>query len=142
MLAQRELSESQLRQRLARRKHDAADIDAAIQRLKEERAVDDTRAAEAIARREATGKHRGRIRVRAAIERSGVAPAIARRVVNELFASVDDGELVEAALKKRLRGREGIENDQEFQRLYRYLLGQGFDADLVLKTLGARRRRV
>ena len=40
MLARRELSEAQVRQRLARRQHDAAAIDDAISRLKDARSID------------------------------------------------------------------------------------------------------
>jgi regulatory protein len=50
MLARRELSEAQVRERLARRGYAVNDIDAAIHRLKDQRAIDDARVAEAIAR--------------------------------------------------------------------------------------------
>ena len=50
MLARRELSEAQVRQRLARKEHPAEEIDAAIDRLRADRAIDDSRVAEAIAR--------------------------------------------------------------------------------------------
>ena len=63
MLARRELSEAQVRQRLARRGHDPESIDAAVARLKGERAIDDARVAEAIARTETAAKRRGRLRV-------------------------------------------------------------------------------
>ena len=43
LLARRELAEAQLRTRLARRKFDEEDIDAAVARLRRERAVDDRR---------------------------------------------------------------------------------------------------
>jgi len=45
MLARRELSEAQIRQRLARREHEPDLIDEAAARLKEERALDDVRVA-------------------------------------------------------------------------------------------------
>ena len=41
MLARRELSEAQVRQRLVRRSHEADAIDEAIARLKDARAIDD-----------------------------------------------------------------------------------------------------
>ena len=64
MLSRRELSEAQVRQRLARKDHPADDIDAAITRLREERAIDDVRVAETIARTETSIHRRGKIRVR------------------------------------------------------------------------------
>src|SRR5436190_24387744 len=50
LLARRELSEAQVRQRLARRGHEPGAIDEAVAKLREERALDDVRVAEAIAR--------------------------------------------------------------------------------------------
>ena len=81
-------------------------IDAAVARLKAERAIDDGRVAEAIARTEVTIKRRGRLRVERQIESAGIAPATARRAVDEVYGELDDEALLEAALDKRLRGRE------------------------------------
>jgi regulatory protein len=138
MLARRELSEAQVRERLARRDHDPAEIDLAVARLKAERAIDDTRAAEAIARTETSVKRRGKLRVRLQIERAGIAPAIARQAIDSVFSALDDDTLIEAALAKRLRRGAIVSDDREFARLYRFLLGQGFDADRVIRALKAR----
>lgn len=140
MLARRELSEAQVRQRLARREHSPDAIDAAVSRLKAERAIDDRRVADAIARTETAVKRRGKLRVRRQIEHAGIAPATARQAVDQVFSAIDDEALIEAALAKRLRGSGPIADDREFRRLYRYLIGQGFDTDRVMKTLTARRR--
>ncbi len=99
------------------------------------------RVAEAIARTETTIKRRGRLRVRRQIEHAGIAPPTARRAVDEVFSGIDDQVLIEAALAKRLRDRTGIADDREFQKLYRYLIAQGFEADSVMRTLTAHRRR-
>lgn len=141
MLARRELSEQQVRQKLARKGYDPGAIDNAIAQLREERAIDDTRVAEAIARTETAVKGRGKLRVRLQIERAGIARAIAKRVVDEVFEAIDDDAQLEMTLAKRLRGRETIADDREMQRLYRYLVGQGFDAERVLRALRARRER-
>lgn len=139
LLARRELSEQQVRQRLARKGHDAPAIDEAVTRLREERAIDDARVAAAIARTETSIKRRGKLRVRMQIERAGIAKSVARDAVDEVFDSLDDEALLEASLAKRLRGRERIGDDREFRRLYRYLIGQGFDHDRVMRALESRR---
>jgi regulatory protein len=141
MLARRELSEAQVRERLARRGYEPGDIDAAIDRLKDQRAIDDARVAEAIARTQTSVKKRGRLRVRRQMESAGIGSAVAARAVDDTFDAIDDETLIEEALARRLRGGRGIADDAEFARLYRYLLAQGFDADRVLKTLGRRRQR-
>jgi regulatory protein len=139
LLGRRELSEAQIRQRLARRKHDADAIDAAIGRLREERSVDDVRVAEAIARSQTSLRKRGKLRVRLQIERAGIAAATARRVVDEVFADLDGDALLDAALAKRLRLNDDIADDRAFNRLYRYLVGQGFEPDRVIALLRTRR---
>jgi regulatory protein len=141
MLARRELSEQQVRQRLARKGHGEQAIDEAVARLREERAIDDARVADAIARTETATKRHGKLRVRMQLERAGIARETAKTAVDGAFETVDDDALIEASLAKRLRGRETIEDDREFQRLYRYLSGQGFESDRIMKALTARRRR-
>jgi regulatory protein len=140
LLARRELSELQVRQRLARKGHEPDTIDEAVARLLEERAIDDARVAEAIARTQSAVRKRGKARVRMQIERAGIANETAKRAADEVFDGVDDDALLEAALAKRLRGRDAVVDDREFQRLYRHLVGQGFDSDRVLNALNMRRR--
>jgi regulatory protein len=135
MLGGRELSEHQVRQRLARRGYDADAIDAAVVRLISDGSLDDARAAKAMARTEATFRKRGRLRVKRRLEMAGIAPKVAQRALQEVFDEVDADALLAAALQKRLRGRERIVDDREFQRLYRYLIGQGFEPDRVLALL-------
>jgi regulatory protein len=138
MLARRELSEAQIRQRLARREHDLDAIDAAVTRLRDERAIDDARVAAAIARTQASVKRRGKLRVRRQIEQAGILPATVRQAVDDVFGALDEDALLEAALGKRLRGRETIADDAEFRRLYRFLIGQGFEPDRVMAVLKKR----
>ena len=135
MLGRRELSEAQIRQRLARREHDPESIDAAVARLLEERAIDDDRVAAAIARTETGIRKRGRLRVRRKIESAGISPATARRAVDDVFGALDDEDLLQSALAKRLRRGASIADQREFNRLYRYLVGQGFEPDRVLARL-------
>lgn len=139
MLARREVSEAQVRQRLARRGYDERGVEEAVNRLREERAIDDRRVAGAIARTETNVRGRGRSRVRRQIEAAGIAPALAAQAIDEVFAEIDGEALLTAALDRRLRGRTTIADDREYQRLFRYLLTQGFDADRIAAALRARR---
>jgi len=141
LLARRELSEAQVRQRLARRGYDDDSIDDAVARLRQERAIDDDRVAAAIARTQTTIRRHGRLRVRREIERAGISAAAARRATDDVFGGVDADALLEASLERRLRGRR-IADDAELRRLYRYLLGQGFESDRVLAALTRRKRSI
>jgi len=135
MLGRRELSEKQVRERLLRKGHEADDVEAAIDRLRAERAIDDARVAEAIAHTATAVHRRGRLRVRRQIEQAGIAPATARQALDAVFNELDDDALLDAALAKRLRGRETIADEAEFRRLFRYLVGQGFEPDRALAVL-------
>ena len=138
MLARRELSEMQVRQRLARRGCDPTDIESAVIRLRAERALDDRRTAEAMARMSANVKRRGPLRVRREIEHAGIASGTAREAVDRVFEETDAEALLEKALARRLRGRDRIADDREYARLHRFLIAQGFEPDrvsLVLRRL-------
>jgi regulatory protein len=140
LLARRELSEAQVRQRLARKGHEPEAIDEAVSRLTRERAIDDVRVAEAIARTETSVRRRGRLRVQRQIESAGIAASVARQATDETFQDLDADALLEAALARRLRGGRLVADQREFQRLYRFLAAQGFESDRILKALSARRR--
>ena len=141
LLARRELSEAQLRQRLGRRGYTSDEIDTAIAQLVAERSLDDRRVATAIANTETRVRGRGRLRVKRQIEAAGISPSLAQNAVDAVFEEIDQDVLLGAALDRRLRGRPTIADDREFQRLYRYLLTQGFDTDRVLAALRSRRTR-
>jgi regulatory protein len=141
LLARRELAEAQLRTRLARRKFDEEDIDAAVARLRRERALDDRRTALACAQTEVRLKHRGRARVARQIEALGIARDVAREAVAEVFADIDETALLEQALARRLRGGSELRDPAVFRRVHRYLLGQGFDPGRVAALLRSRAKR-
>jgi regulatory protein len=142
MLGRRELSEKQVRQRLARKAYSQDEIDEAVARLREERAINDQRVAEAIARMETGIRKRGKLRVRLQLERAGIAKETARQALDTVFDAIDDDALLESSLRKRLRGRETIADQREFQRLFRYLIGQGFESDRVMQALRARHKGI
>jgi regulatory protein len=139
MLGRRELSETQVRQRLARKGHEQDDIDTAVVRLRAERAIDDSRVAEAIARTQIRIRRRGRIRVKQQIQSAGISGAEAKRAIDEVFGDVDEEALLDAALAKRLKAGERVQDDRQFQRLYRYLASQGFESDRIVRVLNKRK---
>jgi regulatory protein len=139
-LARRELSEAQIRRRLSRRGFTPDDIDTAVARLRQDGSLDDARVATAIARSQLSLKKRGERRVRREIEAAGITPAMAERAVAEVYAEVDADALLTAALDRRL-GTKRLADEREMARLYRYLVGQGFDAERAMAALRARRKQ-
>ena len=138
MLARRELSEAQVRARLARREFEPEVIDAAVARLQAERALDDRRTALACARTEAHVKRHGQRRALRTVEALGIDRGLARAAVAEVFSDIDEDELIAQALDRKLRGSGSIEQAAVARRVHRYLLARGFDAGRVHAAIRSR----
>jgi regulatory protein len=139
MLARRELSEAQIRERLRRKDHPADAIEAAIERLKSVRAVDDRRVALSAARTEAQVRSRGRGYVLRRLQSMGIASETADEAVDEVFGAIDEPALLDRAIGRRLRGPGArIRDAAHFRRLLAQLVRQGFPASKVIAALKAR----
>jgi regulatory protein len=141
LLARRELTEKQLRDRLLDRDHPRDEIDRVVAHLLESRTLDDDRVARAYARTASGVKGRGRLRVMRELTEMGVAKQTATEAVAEVFADVDERALIAKALQKKMRGRARIADPAEHARLYQYLMRQGFTPAAIvaaLRKLGAR----
>jgi regulatory protein len=136
MLSARELSETQLRARLARRQFDAQAIEEAVSRLKADGTLNDRRVALAVARMESAIRHRGRARVIQKIRQAGIDSDTAEDAVREVFEEVDESALLDRALERRLRGTTATELDDKGRaRVVRGLVAQGFGLEAILKKM-------
>ena len=140
MLARRELSVTQLRERLREREHATGDIEDAIARLSASGQLDDRRVARAYARTAATVKGRGRVRVQQELHTMGIARDVAAEAIAEVFGDVDERALIDKAIQKKLRttgARAGGRKLtlQERGRLYQYLMRQGFTPASIAAAL-------
>jgi len=136
MLARRELSERQLRERLERREHPPTAIEEAVTRLRASGLLDDRRVARAAARVEAQVRSRGRLRVLQRLHALGIAPEVAAEAADEVFGAIDEDTLLEAALARRLRGPAArIRDAAHFRRLHQQLVRQGFAPSAVTRAL-------
>ena len=139
LLAGRELSAAECRNRLLDREHSPADIDAAIERLIGEAALDDARVARAYARTAATVKGRGRLRVARELHEKGIDREVATAALADVFGDLDERSLVSKAIQKKLRGVRPKPSDRSaYARLYQFLMRQGFSPAVV----GAELRRL
>ena len=142
MLAGRELSEAQVRERLTRKGLLPDAVEDAVARLVREGAIDDRRAAISRARTELLLRGRGASRVLQQLRALGIAADTAEEALAEAIGDLEESTLVGRALDRRLRGRPAEVRDRaEFRRLYRYLAGQGFSTSAILSVLRARSRR-
>jgi len=136
LLGRRELSEAQVRTRLANRGFDEIQIDEAVTRLKAIRALDDARVATAAARLESAVRLRGRRRTLQKVRALGIGDDDARAAVAEVFAELDEEALLEQALTRRLRGASVAGLDRAgVGRVAAALVRQGFPLDRILARL-------
>jgi regulatory protein len=135
LLGRRELSVAECRTRLADKEHPEDEIDAAIARLIETRALDDQRVARAYARTSINLKGRGRLRVQRELQHKGISQDIAAEAVAEVLGDADEQMMVARAIQKRLRGRTVLKDRAESARLYQYLMRQGYPPEAVITEL-------
>ena len=138
MLARRELSVAQLRERLRAAGADADAAERALERLKREGAADDVRVAAAYARTAGAVKGRGRARVRREIELMGIDGGIARAAVDEALPRDDEDARITAALERRHPGPLGDERAR--RRLFAWLVRQGYEPERVRLALERKAR--
>lgn len=120
---------------LRRRGFDHDAIEAAVDRLQREGALDDGRTARVHARRAARVARRGPLRAEREIAALGIAPAVARAAVAEVYAEEGVENVIEQSLARRLAEGAEVTDRTHFGRLYRYLVRQGFDPQMAAATL-------
>ena len=136
LLSRRELSTSQLRERLARRHFEPGDIERALTRLTADGTLNDRRVALACARTDAAIKGHGRRRILQHVQQLGIDPDVAAAAVDEVFGDVDEATLLETAIARRLRGSAIPTLDQRAKaRLVRHLVARGFAPSAVFARL-------
>ena len=136
LLARRDLSTSQLRDRLQKSQLSSNDIACTISRLIENRALDDSRTAIAYARRSATVKLRGKHRTQQELHARGFPLSVASYAVATVFSEVNETTVLERAIQKRLNGP--VRTRTQFRKLYQALLRQGFPSEAIACALVSR----
>ena len=141
-LTARELSEAQVRARLAEKGYTDNAIVPAIERLLQDRTLDDRRAAMAVARTEARVRRHGPRRVMAKLIAMQIDRDLAKDIVRELFGEEDEGALIDKALERRLRGNtERLKDVKERQKILAYLIRQGFSTSAASTAIRNKLKR-
>ena len=133
MLSRRELSTTQVRDRLRRKGFAEHEIKPALRHLGRTGALDDQRTALALAHSSAHIKMHGRQRAIRELELKGISRELSLTAVGKVYDGLDEQMLLERALARRLGGP--IDSSAELGRLYRYLIRQGFDGTAALSVL-------
>jgi len=141
-LTARELSEGQVRARLVEKGYTADAIKPAVERLLNERAIDDRRAATAVARTEAKVRRHGPHRIMSKLIAMRIDRELAKDVVRELFGEEPEEALLEQTLEIRLRGNpERLKDPRERRKILAYLVRQGFSASAASAIIRNRSKR-
>ncbi len=139
LLSQREYSSRGLRRVLERKFPGDERLASVIRRLKEKHFLDDRRFAEhsasSLLRHRGFGPHRIRRELRA----KHVPSDLISPVLDQVFEEVDERELVERALEKKLRSLRGPLTRRRLDSLYRSLVRQGFSTGVIISTVRAHR---
>ncbi len=138
LLAHRARSEAEVRRRLARSGFEEGDVDAAVQRLRELRFLDDRSFAAQRAEKLLTQGGLGPAAVVQRLEAAGIGEADAESAVGEARAGASELELARAVLARRRPKVDGGSPQAEKVRAARWLAGKGFAEDVVREALELR----
>jgi regulatory protein len=136
-LARRDHSAAELRRALRARGHEPDEVEAAIERLRRERYLDDVGYAERFARSRLAHHGHGRALVRQGLRQRGVSRAETESGLASALREVDEKAVLEALARRYWRQHARVEPAQRLPRLWAFLLRRGFAAGLVHERLSA-----
>ena len=132
LLAAKPRSVRELRERLLEKTWtDSETVDAVITKLEEYKYLDDATfakgAAEMKLRERAVGKHR----LRQSLSNKKLDKETVDEAIEQAFESTPESEVIDRAIRKRLRLKGKPETREDAKKFYDHLLRQGFSYDLV-----------
>lgn len=146
ILVRRAHSVYEMRRALERRADDETLVRRVLQRLKDEKLLDDARYAREFARYHAESRRQGRFRIARDLRTRGVPDRHIEAALGELLRETDERALVRKRLEHRFRqiipggvqanAREALD-ERRIASVYRSLLRAGFSADVIRAELRA-----
>jgi regulatory protein len=138
LLGARAHAAGEVKLKLRARAQRLQDVDDVLARLKEAGYVNDRQFAESFASTRLETHRLGRIRVLHDLRARRVAPAVAEQTVGRIYRNVDESELIEDYLRRKLRvaERPGLLNsDKALAAAYRRLMRAGFSRSAAVAVL-------
>ena len=136
-LARRDHSVVELRRALLDRGHEEGEVEAALERLRRERYLDDAGFAERFARSRMAHQGHGRLRIRQDLRQRGVDRGTTESGIAGALLEVDETALVDGLARRYWRQHAGVEPSRRLPRLWAFLLRRGFGHGLVRDRLSA-----
>lgn len=137
-IGRRAHSSGEIREKLMRRSRSSADVNATMAKLREYGFADDTRFSEVFAGSRLQNQSFGRFRVLQELRIKRVAPEVAKKAVEKVFAGTNETELIETYLQKKFRGRDLrdlLQEEKQLASAYRRLRAAGFSSANSIQVL-------
>jgi regulatory protein len=137
LLEARARSVVELRRILMRKGEPAADVDAAIERLRAAGLLDDANYARQLARSKALNAGQSRRRIGQELAKRGVTRTVADVAITEVFEeeTVDEAATIERVALKKLRTLAKLDTETRRRRLYAFLARRGYGHDDIQHTM-------
>ena len=135
-LARRDHSVAELRRALLDRGHEPDEAEAAIERLRRERYLDDAGYAERFARGRMANQGHGRLRIRRDLRLRGVERRTVETGIKGALREVDERALVDGLARRYWRQHAAAPPERRLPRLWAFLVRRGFAPGLVRERLG------
>ena len=137
LLALRARSIAELRRKLIQKGEPAAEVDAAIERLKSQRFLDDAQFARQFARAKVVGAGASRRRIAMELARKGIDRHTADAAIDDLAESegIDVSASIHRVAEKRWRALAKLDEVTATRRLYAFLARRGFNPDEIRSAL-------
>src|SRR5262245_28911988 len=136
-LARRDHSVAELRRALVARGHEEDEVEAALERLRRERYLDDAGYAERYARSRLAHHGQGRALVRQGLRQRGITRPETEAGLRSALREVDEKAVLDALARRYWRQHARVEPAKRLPRLWAFLLRRGFAASLVHERLRA-----
>lgn len=138
LLGGRAHSTGELKEKLRRRAARLTEVEEVLARLKDHGYLNDQRYVEGFASARLANDKLGRTRVVQDLRQRRVAPALAEKVVRQVYQDVNEEALIEDWVRRkyRLAPREGLfREDKDLAAAYRRLLHAGFRTGEIVRVL-------
>lgn len=132
LLAAKPRSVKELRERLLEKEWTiSAIVDEVLEKLKEYDYLDDEQYAKTLASSKLRQKPMGKRLLKQRLSQKKLDKETIEQAIEKVYENTPEGDVIERAIKKRLRIKGKPETREDSKKFYDYLLRQGFSYDLV-----------
>jgi regulatory protein len=135
ILMRRGHSVHEMRKALERRCDDEQLVRRILDRLKQDKLLDDARYSLEFARSHARNRKQGKFRIARELRARGVPDRHVETALEETFAETDEAEILRKRVQRKLKLLRGPLDERKRASLYRSLMAAGFASDAIRRAL-------